>query len=47
MVLFPEAQKLAQKELDEVVGDNRLPDINDLKSLPYIRATVKESLRCK
>ncbi|EXJ79919.1 hypothetical protein A1O3_08204 [Capronia epimyces CBS 606.96] len=45
MVLFPAAQHKAQAELDRVVGDNRLPTIDDLPRLPYLRACVKETLR--
>ncbi|KAI0854730.1 cytochrome P450 [Xylaria cubensis] len=44
MVLFPEVQKKAQAEIDEVIG-SRLPTLDDESSLPYIRACVKESLR--
>lgn len=44
MVIFPEVSKKAQAELDSVCGD-RLPDLNDLPHLPYIRACVKETLR--
>lgn len=43
MVLYPEVQQQAQKELDRVCGDARLPTVDD--DLPYIRACVKESLR--
>lgn len=35
----------AQKELDSVIGQGRLPDFGDRKSLPYISAIVKEILR--
>lgn len=45
MVLFPEAQKKAQAQLDEVVGPNRLPTMEDEPKLQYIRGCVKESLR--
>jgi len=45
MVLYPEVQKVAQMELDKIVGPNRLPDFNDRTSLPYIDAIVKEVLR--
>ena len=45
MVLFPEAQRRAQKELDNVVGSNRLPDYEDRENLPYINALCKEVLR--
>ncbi|KAI0154793.1 cytochrome P450 [Xylariaceae sp. FL1272] len=45
MLLFPEVQAKAQKELDEVIGSRRMPDLDDEFSLPYIRACVKESFR--
>ncbi|KAL1865421.1 hypothetical protein VTK73DRAFT_5265 [Phialemonium thermophilum] len=44
MLIFPEVVKEAQAELDRVCGD-RLPDLNDLRDLPYIRGCMKESLR--
>ncbi|RYP31688.1 hypothetical protein DL767_005601 [Monosporascus sp. MG133] len=44
LLCFPEVVKLAQAELDSVCGD-RLPDLNDLPNLPYIRGCMKESLR--
>ncbi|KAI9571164.1 cytochrome P450 [Boletus coccyginus] len=45
MVLFPEAQKRAQKEIDAVVGSGRLPDFGDRPSLPFIEAVLRETLR--
>ena len=47
IVAFPEVQKKAQAELDEVVGRHRLPTFADYERLPYIRAICKESLRWK
>ncbi|KAH9009389.1 cytochrome P450 [Lactarius hengduanensis] len=44
MVLFPEVQKRVQAELDAVVGRKRLPTFEDRASLPYLEATIKESL---
>ncbi|KAI1616307.1 cytochrome P450 [Exophiala viscosa] len=44
MLLYPEAQKKAQAEIDKVVGD-RLPTMDDEPSLQYIRACIKETLR--
>lgn len=44
MVIFPDVAKTAQAELDRVCGD-RMPDLNDVPNLPYIRACAKESLR--
>ncbi|PMD33513.1 cytochrome P450 [Hyaloscypha variabilis F] len=45
MILFPGVQKAAQKELDNVIGTERLPEWSDLDALPYIRSCVKEALR--
>ena len=45
MIMFPDVQKKAQAELMAVVGPNRLPEYEDVQSLPYIRAIVKECLR--
>ncbi|RAH67093.1 cytochrome P450 [Aspergillus aculeatinus CBS 121060] len=44
MVIFPDVARAAQAELDRVCGD-RLPDLNDVPELPYIRACAKETLR--
>ena len=43
MIAYPETQKKAQQELDEVVGRERLPSFNDYNNLPYIRAMVGPS----
>ncbi|KAB5539440.1 cytochrome P450 [Coniochaeta sp. 2T2.1] len=45
MVLYPEAQKKAQEEIDRVVGPDRLPNMDDEMHLPFVRGCVKESLR--
>lgn len=45
MTLNPEAQIKAQKEIDVVVGNDRLPTIADRDSLPYVDALLKEVLR--
>lgn len=45
MLLFPDVQRKAQKEIDDVVGTGRLPGFEDRENLPYVRALVKESLR--
>ncbi|KAH9482219.1 Cytochrome P450 monooxygenase 208 [Psilocybe cubensis] len=44
MSLYPDVQKRAQKDVDEVAPD-RLPTLDDFESLPYIRAMIKEILR--
>ncbi|KAF8492384.1 cytochrome P450, partial [Russula emetica] len=45
MLAYPEVQARAQAELDAVVGRTRSPTFADYPHLPYIRATVKETLR--
>ncbi|KAI8931189.1 hypothetical protein NX059_011539 [Plenodomus lindquistii] len=45
MLLYPAAQRTAQAELDALCGPSRMPSIEDLPNLPYIRACVKETLR--
>nr|BAL05163.1 cytochrome P450 [Phanerodontia chrysosporium] len=40
--VLPEVQAQAQMELDRVVGRDRLPQAEDAKDLPYVRAIVKE-----
>lgn len=42
MMLYPECQKRAQEEIDQVVGLDRLPTFKDYNNLPYVRAVVKE-----
>lgn len=42
-VAFPETLKTAQKEIDAVVGEHRLPSIDDAAKLPYCRAIIKEA----
>ena len=45
IVTHPEVQVKAQREIDSVVGQERLPDFGDRPFLPYITAIVKEVLR--
>ena len=45
MLKNPEAQNKAQAELDTILGVGNLPDFQDMESLPYITAIVKETLR--
>lgn len=44
MALYPEVQRRAQEELDNLFPD-RLPTIGDRESTPYLNATLKETLR--
>ncbi|KAL0945491.1 hypothetical protein HGRIS_000977 [Hohenbuehelia grisea] len=45
MTLHPEHQRRAQAEIDEVVGEDRLPEFEDRKSLPFVECLVQEVLR--
>ena len=45
MTLYPEVQRKAQTEIDQVVGTSRLPDFSDQDALPYVQAVLKEVLR--
>ena len=45
MVLHPDVQLKAQKEVDLVVGPDRLPEFSDMPNLTLISAIVKEVLR--
>ena len=44
MVCYPEVQKEAQTELDNVLN-GRLPEHSDIHSLPYLSALIKEVYR--
>lgn len=45
MVHYPEWQDEMHKEVDEVVGQVRMPEFGDLSHLPIVRAVAKEVLR--
>ncbi|KAJ7651442.1 cytochrome P450 [Mycena rosella] len=45
MMLHPEILEKAQKELDSVLGPDRLPTFSDRPSLPFIDAVVSEVYR--
>ncbi|KAJ6559776.1 cytochrome P450 [Mycena capillaripes] len=45
MILHPEYQVKAQKEIDSVVGDQRLPDFEDRENLPLVECILQETLR--
>jgi cytochrome P450 len=46
-LLHPDAQKLAQKELDMVTGRERLPTFEDRSKLPFVEAICTELMRWK
>ena len=45
MSLHPEVQRKAQREIDEVVGHDRLPGAQDRNNLPYVDAIMREVMR--
>ncbi|KAF9528289.1 cytochrome P450 [Crepidotus variabilis] len=45
MVLNPDVQTKAKAEIDLITGGDRLPNIQDKASLPYIRSIMAEVLR--
>ena len=47
LVNFPDVQRRAQEELDNVIGDERSPQLGDIERLPYIQAVIKEVSRRK
>lgn len=45
MLVNPEVQKKAQDELDSVIGRDRLPNLADRPSLPYMAHIIQETYR--
>ncbi|KAH0578545.1 hypothetical protein H2248_003692 [Termitomyces sp. 'cryptogamus'] len=45
MVLHPECQVQAQKEIDTVIGTDRLPEFEDREKLPYLECLLQEVVR--
>ncbi|KDQ58238.1 hypothetical protein JAAARDRAFT_35051 [Jaapia argillacea MUCL 33604] len=47
MLLYPDVQEKIHQEIENVVGQDRLPTFTDMDSLPYFHNSVLESLRWK
>ncbi|KAF3905051.1 hypothetical protein AA313_de0206378 [Arthrobotrys entomopaga] len=45
MIHWPEVQRIAQLEIDKVVGEDRSPKWSDFNDLPYLNAIMKETHR--
>ena len=45
LVLNPDVQKKVHEELDDVVGNKRLPSWKDVRDMPYLQATLCEVQR--
>ncbi|KAF8176366.1 cytochrome P450, partial [Mycena galopus ATCC 62051] len=42
LTAYPDAQRKAHEEIDRVVGEHRMPTLEDLEEMPYIRAMILE-----
>lgn len=45
MVLYPGIYAKVQEEAHRVIGKERLPDLDDRSSLPYLEAVIMEVFR--
>lgn len=45
MILYPDVQAQAQAEIDNVIGNDKLPTVDDRKRLPFVSALAMEALR--
>ena len=45
LINYPGVQQMLHQELDQVIGPDRLPELEDKKNLPYLEATITEILR--
>ncbi|KAF9074345.1 cytochrome P450 [Rhodocollybia butyracea] len=45
VTIYPDVQRKAQEEIDQVVGRARAPTFGDMEHLPYVQAIVKEVFR--
>lgn len=45
MMLYPDIQKKLQEDIDRVVGDTRMPQMEDAPDMPSVQCCMKETLR--
>ena len=45
LAMHPEVVRQAHREIDSVIGEERLPRPEDCVRLPYVQAIVKEATR--
>ncbi|KAJ6571782.1 cytochrome P450 [Mycena capillaripes] len=47
LAVYPEHQERARREIEDVVGTARLPDLADFKHMPFVDALIKEVIRIR
>ena len=45
MIAYPEVQRKVQREIDDAVGRNRLPNLEDKEQMPFFGAVIMEVQR--
>lgn len=45
MTMYPEVQQMTRKEIDALIGSERLVSFGDRSSLPYVEALFREVMR--
>ncbi|PIK37443.1 putative cytochrome P450 1A1-like isoform X2 [Apostichopus japonicus] len=45
LAIYPEVQRKVQEELDDVIGRDKLPTLQDEQNLPYLCAVIYETIR--
>jgi cytochrome P450 len=45
MLMHPDVQRKVQQEIDDVIGRDRLPSMDDRSRMPYTEATIQEAMR--
>jgi cytochrome P450 len=45
LIAHPDAQRKVQREIDDVIGQNRTPNMDDRKNMPYTEAFLMEVMR--
>jgi hypothetical protein len=45
MLVYPDVQAKAQAEVDQAIGKDRLPEFDDMESMPYVQCVASECLR--